>query len=245
MNNPTLELLRSHRSIRRYNPEPVPDSAIRAAIEAGQMASTSSAVQPASVIVVKDRSVRQRLAELCGPQEKVADVGAFLIFLADSRRHRLACQRDGFEYDQQLEAFLVSVIDTSLMAEKAVIAFEAMGYGICYIGGLRTRIAEVDELLNLPEGVYPLFGLCVGVPDEEPSARPRLPVEAVLFEDRYPSDDEVLKVMAEYDDSYRTYLADRGAKSIEGWSERMAKKYAKPARTDLGAYYKSKGAGLD
>ena len=245
MNSPTLELLRSHRSIRRYKPEPVPDSAIRAAVEAGQMASTSSSVQPTSVIVVKDHRKRERLAELCGPQRDVAEAGAFLVFLADTRRHRLACERDGLTYDTRLEAFMVSIIDTALMAEKTVIAFEAMGYGICYIGGLRTRTSEVDELLDLPEGVYPLFGLCVGVPDEQPSKRPRLPVEAVLFEDRYPDDDKLLNIMSEYDEQYCQYLKQRGAKTIEGWSERMAKKFAKPERADLAAYYRGKGARLD
>jgi FMN reductase (NADPH) len=124
------------------------------------------------------------------------------------------------------------------------IAFESMGYGICYIGGLRNNLRAVDELLGLPEGIYPLFGLCVGVPDQEPGQRPRLPIEAVLFENAYPTEPEMLEKLAGYDDRYEQYLAERGAPPAR-WSEIMGKKYAVPSRTDLAAYYRSKGARLD
>ena len=42
-------------------------------------------------------------------------------------------------------------------------ALEAMGYGICYVGALRNRLPDVDALLKLPPGVFPLFAMSVGV----------------------------------------------------------------------------------
>ena len=74
----------------------------------------------------------------------------------------------------RLEAFLVAVVDASLFAQNLCIAFESLGYGICYIGGLRNRLDEVDGLLELPHGVYPLYGLCVGRPAEDPVPRGHL-----------------------------------------------------------------------
>ena len=242
--NQTIELLMSHRTIRAFKDESVPDGHVRAAVEAGQMASTSSAVQAYCLIRVRDGAKRARIAELCGPQPKVAESGAFFVVCGDTRRHRLASARDGNTYDQKLEAFLVAAIDASLFAEKMVIAFESMGYGICYIGGLRNHIDGVDELLGLPEGVYPLYGLCVGVPAEEPGPRPRLPVSNVLFEETYPSDETMLAELAEYDAGYTAYMTERGAKNTAGWSERMGAKYATPERTHLGPYYQKKGADL-
>ncbi|CAM5624427.1 FMN reductase (NADPH) OS=Lysinibacillus sphaericus OX=1421 GN=nfrA1 PE=3 SV=1 [Lysinibacillus sphaericus] len=44
-----------------------------------------------------------------------------------------------------------------------MIAAESMGYGICYIGGVRNKPEEISELLNLPDYVFPLFGLTIGV----------------------------------------------------------------------------------
>lgn len=242
---PMLDILLSHRSIRTFKPDPLPDEAVRVAVQAGQMASTSSAVQAYCLIRVRDTGNRKAIADLCGPQEKVATSGAFFVVCGDTRRHRVAAARDGKAYDQRLESFLVAAIDASLFAEKMVIAFEAMGYGICYIGGLRNNIEEVDALLGLPDGVYPLYGLCVGVPDESPSVRPRLPVDSVLFEERYPSDEAVRDQLAEYDAGYVEYLKARGVESPVPWSEQRSHAYAEPKRTHLAAYYTRKGARLE
>jgi len=107
-----------------------------------------------------------------------------------------------------------------------------MGYGICYIGGLRNNLPAIDRLLEIPEGVYPLYGLCVGIPREQPAARPRLPVRGVLCEDRYPDDEQILRAIDEYDDS------------APGWAARMTRKFTEPRRTDLGPYYRAKGANF-
>lgn len=243
--NPTIDLLMSHRTIRAFKDVPVSDEHVSLAVRAGQMASTSSAVQAYCLIRVRSAESRAQIAEWCGPQDKVKDSGAFFVVCGDSRRHRLACERDGLSYDQRLEAFLVAAIDASLFAEKMVIAFESLGYGICYIGGLRNNVQQVDELLGLPEGVYPLYGLCVGVPAEDPVTRPRLPASSVLFEERYPDDEQVLAELESYDETYSQYLKERGAAKTDGWSSRMAQSFARVSRPHLAGFYESKSGRLD
>lgn len=242
MNN-TIDLLLRHRSIRTFADKPVPPGDIRKAVVAGQAASTSSAVQACSLLQVTRPEERAKLVALTGGQAKVASCGAFFVICGDVRRHRLLCERAAAAYDARLEAFLVATIDASLFAQNLVIAFESMGYGICYIGGLRNKLSEVDALLALPHGVYPLYGLCVGVPAEAPNARPRLPVEAVFFEDRYPTDEEMLAKVDVYDDTYRAYRLEQAGKARD-WSSSMARKFAQPARTDVADFYRSKGADL-
>ncbi len=245
--NPTLDLIHQHRSIRTYKPQPVPDEHIRQAISAGQAASTSSAIQAYCTLHVTDTDKLDKLAELCGPQDKVKQCGAFLIICADTRRHRLMTQRAGSLYDAKCEAFLLAVIDASLFAQNMVLAFESMNYGVCYIGGLRIDLPAVDKILAVPQGIYPLFGLCVGVPDESPSERPRLDVDAVLYKDIWPDDNAVFNMIDQYDGVYRDYLSERGVKPetvARGWSGPMAHKFAQPRRPEVGAYYRSKGADL-
>jgi len=241
--NPTIEQMLAHRSIRAYADDPIPRDDIETAVRAGQMAATSSAVQAYCVIRVAEPSARRRIAELTGPQEKVRLAPEFFVICGDSRRHRLVGEREGRAYDTRLEAFLVAVIDASLFAQNMALAFESMGYGCCYIGGLRNDLPEVDRVLELPEGVYPLYGLCVGRPAQDPGARPRLSVEGVLFEDRYPSDEQILRVIDEYDSAYEAYLRERGAEPAP-WSARMATLHAEPRRTVLAEYYRGKGAVL-
>lgn len=242
--NETIDVLFRHRSIRRFTADEVPDDALRTAVRAGQAASTSSAVQAYCAIRIRDPERRRRLVELTGGQEKVASCGAFLAICGDLRRHRLAAKLHGRPHELNLEAFLLAVIDATLFAQNLVIALESMGYGICYIGGLRNRPFELDELLQLPDGVLPLYGLCIGRAAESPAMRPRLPLEAVLFDERYPDDTTMLHHMAEYDRAYEAYLRDRGA-TPRGWSAIMATKFAAPERMDLADYYTSKGARFD
>src|SRR5690606_17069314 len=122
--------------------------------------------------------------------------------------------------------------------------FESMGYGTCYIGGLRNDLDAVNEVLGLPAGVFPVYGLCVGVPDEQPLARPRLSPTAVLHENSYPSDERVLDEIGAYDTVYEAYLEQRGARPGT-WTTAMLRKFEHVARPALAAFYKSQGARLD
>ena len=61
------------------------------------------------------------------------------------------------------------------MAENALVAAESMGLGGLFVGGIRNNPQGVTDLLDLPQHVIPLFGMCIGVPDQDPTLRPRLP----------------------------------------------------------------------
>ncbi|KAA0214672.1 MAG: NADPH-dependent oxidoreductase [Leptolyngbya sp. PLA3] len=239
--NEVIKLLLSHRSIRRFADQVIPEQHVEACVRAGQMASTSSAVQAYACIRIKDPGRRRALADLAGPQEKVSRAPEFFVICGDARRHRLLCERAGVDYDQRMEGFLISVIDATLFAQNMVIAFESLGYGVCYTGGIRNDLPGVGRVLGLPQGVYPLYGLCVGVPAEIPAPRPRLPTEAVLFDDGYPTDEDVLASIDRFDATYRDYLAKRGA-TARGWGESIIEKMGHASRVSVGPYYRDQGA---
>ncbi|MFI4896739.1 MAG: NADPH-dependent oxidoreductase [Phycisphaerales bacterium JB059] len=246
--NPIIEQMHAHRSVRRYTEEPVEHEHLLEAVRAGQGAATSSAVQAYCAIRVTSPETRRAIAQLAGPQEKIELAPEFLVVCADTRRRRLICARDGIVYNQRLEAFLVGAIDASLFAQNMTLALESMGYGTCYIGGIRNDIRRLDELLGLPEGVYPLFGLCVGRPAETPAPRPRLDVGAILFDDAYPDDETVNAQTEAYDEAYRAYLRQRGAPPEQvdrSWSRAVSARLGTPSRVELGAYYTDKGACFD
>ncbi|MCH2132715.1 MAG: oxygen-insensitive NADPH nitroreductase [Phycisphaerales bacterium] len=242
--NDTIDLMMRHRSIRQFTDEPVSEDHVQQAVAAGQMASTSAAIQSYCVIRVQDMERRKTLVGLTGDQTKVARCGAFFVICGDVRRHRLIGQRDGMPYDTQCEAFLLAVVDATLFAQNMVLAFESMGYGICYIGGLRNNLADVSALLSMPEGLYPLFGLCVGRPAQDPMIRPRLPQQSVLFDDAYPDDDAMLAEIEAYDATMLDYFRQRGA-GDRTWSVETASKFQQPRRVDIGPYYRRQGANLD
>jgi len=240
--NPTLETMKAHRTIRRYRAAPIADEVVASAVRAAQQAATSSNVQAYALIRVRDAARRSDLAELCSGQAQVRDAGAFFVVCGDQRRHRLAARAAGRPYEPNLETFLLAVIDASLFAQNLVLAFESQGYGTCYIGALRNRVPEVDRLLSLPPDVFPLYGLCVGAPDEEPAVRPRLPLDAVLLEEGYPDDESMLARIASYDDTMSAYYAAARGKPGYDWSGGVTRKFAQRSRECLFDYYRGKGA---
>ncbi|MEC0249324.1 oxygen-insensitive NADPH nitroreductase [Paenibacillus chitinolyticus] len=243
--NSVIDLLTRHRSIRKFKPDPIPGDQLRAIIASAQMASTSSSVQAYTIIAATDPALKKELARLAGNQAYVEQCGLFLVFCADLNRLRKATEQSGEVFHQNTESFLVASMDAALAAQNAAIAAESLGLGICYIGGIRNNPDGVAEALKLPELVYPVFGMCVGVPDQEPSLRPRLPQTAVLHENGYQgerSDEGVRR----YDETTRKYYEERtGGKQSITWSRSMADKYRQPVRAHLKPFLEKQGFKLE
>ncbi len=218
--NPTIELLKSHRSIRKFTDQPVSRALLEELIRAGQGAATSSHVQAYSVIHVKNPENREAIAELAGGQGYVASCGAFLMFCADMKRPTEAAERTGARVVRGMtEQLLVASVDTALMAQNVAVAAESEGLGICYIGGVRNNPEPISDLLGLPDHVFPVFGMCLGYPDHQPDVKPRLPVEAILKEDTYTDDREQVEA---FDATMHAYYQSRkGGNKESNWSSNL------------------------
>ena len=239
--NRVIDSLIAHRSIRRFSSEPVDEQDLRRAVRAGQQASTSSNIQAYCLIRIRDARRRKRLVELTGGQKKVADCGAFLVVCGDTRRHRLIARRAGKPHASNLESFMLAVIDASLFAQNMVVALESLGYGTCYVGGLRNDLPAVHEVLGTPEGVWPIFGLCIGRPAKIPECRPRLDTDAVLFEETYPSDEAMIDSIDEYDGRMAAWYRRQGIET-PGWTARLEGHFEERRRTRNARWYRQAGA---
>jgi nitroreductase len=71
-----------------------------------------------------------------------------------------------------------------------VIAAESLGLGSCFLGAAPYYAGETIENYKLPLRVFPLVGLAMGYPAENPPPRPRYPFDFALFEDEYSQFDE-------------------------------------------------------
>jgi len=240
--NETIELLKNHRSIRKFTARKVEQELVETIIEAGQCAATSSFIQGCTVIQVSNPRSREKLYRYAAEQPYVKEAPVFLVFCADMQRHQRACDmhdspmRSGFA-----EQFLTASVDCALFAQNVMIAAESAGLGGCYIGAIRNRIAAVDELLNLPELVYPVFGMCLGYPDQAPDIKPRLPLSLVLKQECY-DDSPDLPIVEEYDSLVRQYYSRRTGGVLEkSWSEQISDMLVKEARPHMLGYLQSKG----
>ncbi len=243
--NPVIEQLKNHRSIRKFSDRPIAPELLRSLIEAGQCAATSSHIQACSVIRVTDPEKREQLAELAGGQKYVASCAEFLVFCADMKRPTDAAERAGAEVTRGMtEQLLVATVDTALMAQNVAIAAESEGLGICYIGGIRNNPGEVSQLLGLPTHVYPVFGMCLGYPDQNPEIKPRLPVEAVLFENEYDASRQQALVQ-QFDEAMNEYyLARTDGNKDTDWSRQLAPLFSGKLRPHMREFLKKQGFEL-
>ncbi|MCB0991287.1 MAG: oxygen-insensitive NADPH nitroreductase [Acidimicrobiales bacterium] len=237
-----ISLLKSHRSIRKFTDEPVSDEMVADIISAGLSAATSSNLQGTTVIRVRDPQTRAAIAEVAGGQAYVETAGAFFVWCADLHRSAVACEMAGGDFHPGVtEHFIIATVDCALAAQNAVVAAESLGLGICYIGGIRNDPAKVTELLELPQQVYPLFGLCIGWPDQDPALKPRLPLSVTLKEERYDESADREGIEA-YDEQMRAYYLERtGGKLDRVWSADMSALLGKESRPHMRGFLEGQG----
>ncbi|GAA6755037.1 NAD(P)H nitroreductase [Thermus sp. 2.9] len=181
-----LEVLARRRSTRRFKPEPIPEEDLEKLLFALQRAPTDASAQLYSVIRLRDPALRDEIARLSGEQEHIRQAAEFFVLLADVHRlERLLAHRGQAMAPWPRTALHFAILDAGLSGAYLALTAEALGYGVCFIGGVLNGIEALVDLLGLPPGVLPVAGLAVGVPDEEGPPRPRLPRRLVVHEDRY------------------------------------------------------------
>src|SRR5690606_28965361 len=157
---------------------PISDDKLKELLHAAHNAASSHIVQAYAVIQVKDPANIEELYKLSNNERQFQTAALSSLFCADLKRGQNADQlHDKDIVVNTVEDFLVATIDTALLARNFVVAAESEGYGICYIGGVRNNPKEISELFELPDYVIPLFGMTVGVPDQENEVKPRMPVD--------------------------------------------------------------------
>lgn len=199
--NPTIELMLNRKSIRKYTDRKPSDETIETVVRAGQQA--PFAYQFCSVLLTRKRKKIPSKAPLL-----------FTICLDAHKFERIMEKRDWRIKSCDLSILLFGLQDAILMAENMVIAAESLGMGSCFLGYPPYAADKIAAEYKLPPRVYPIVGLAMGYPAENPPPRPRYPLRYTLFEDRYPelTDDMVEEAMQVMDDGYRAQDYYKGAR---------------------------------
>jgi nitroreductase/FMN reductase [NAD(P)H] len=248
------ELVRmaEHRSHRKFAGRPVEPALLRLLFACAFSAPSKSDLQQADIVHVADRAKVKAIADGIPDMPWIADAPVFLVFLANNRRLRQIGAWRGKPFaNDHLDHFLNAAVDAALVMMSFIRAAEAVGLGACPVSHVRNHPHELARLLALPDGVFPVAGLCVGYPAEPGRLSPRLPLEVTVHVDRYDETGTREKIDA-YDRRrhalapYRKQrYADRYANvDFYGWSEDKARQYSDPERADFGAFIRSKGFNL-
>jgi len=241
-----------HRSHRRYAQRPVQPELLQVLFACAFSAPSKSDLQQADVIHVGDTARRKAIVETIPDMPWIMDAPVFLIFCANNRRIRQIGEWRGKPFvNEHLDHFMNAAVDAGLVMMNFIRAAEAAGLGTCPISAVRNRVETVSGVLELPQGVYPVAGLCVGYPAEGGRITPRLPLNVTVHQDRY-NESALREKIDAYDQRRHAVLPYRRQRNIErfgeasfyGWSEDKARQYAVPERTDFGAFIRKQGFSL-
>jgi len=216
--NETMRLLLERASLRMFADEKIPHEVLNLILDAGNHAPTGGNLQPYSIIKIEDETNRQKLADWC-EQDFIGKAPVDLLFCIDLHRNERWAQLEvaPFSANRAFRHFWISFQDTVIAAQNICTAADAMGLGTVYIGTVMEFFTEIKEMLELPNGVFPVVLVCMGYPKSTPRQRKKLGVDVIVHSEKYHElDDEEL--LASFDRKYegqRVGITDERLETIE------------------------------
>lgn len=241
----TSELILNHRSIRSYTSEVIPEERMDEIIRGAMQAPNSINGQCLSLVQINDPDIKKELIKIASNQTWIGDASHFFIFCMDFYKAGYAGKKHEktLLMPDQTEAVMLGSLDVGLAMGNAIAIAESYGYGTCPIGAIRNNPREIVKLLKLPEYVYPVAGLVVGVRAEESAVKPRMPKDVFLHQDTYRTD--IHKQLDDYDQEMTDYMDKRtGGKSKRNWSETVSTAFSQVKHPDVTPVLKEQGFGL-
>jgi nitroreductase/FMN reductase [NAD(P)H] len=242
--DPILLEMVGHRTVRAYLDQAIAPEILRLVCASALSAPSKSDLQQADIIVVSDPELRRAIAALIPEMPWIGRAPAFLVVCGNNRRQRAIADLHAEPFpNDHLDPFFNATVDAGLVLAQLLRAAGAVGLGTCPISVIRDHAERLSELLELPEFVFPVAGLCLGYPAEERSISPRLDLALTLHEDHY--DESRWRENLEAYDTRREALHRTWGQQGYRWSKAKAKQYSTPQRADFGAFVRGKGFRLE
>jgi len=243
------------KSCRKFKKSKVPKEILISLIASAQAAPSKSNLQQYSILLMKNKEIKNKLSKLLGKTAWALEAPLFFLFLADIRRNQIITEYKGYEYkNNSIDYFMNAVIDASLAMQNFINSAEEFGLGICPISMVRNHLEEFKKMCHLPKGVFPIAGLSVGWPDENNEVSIRLPMKVVFHENFY-NDKDMLKQIDQYDKtiervqpipkSKQRHVNVYGFNKKNTWSENISRQMSLPERKEFKKWLKSHGFNLD
>jgi nitroreductase len=207
--NDLLELMKTRRSIRRYQDRDVPDELLEKIMEAGRWAPSGDNGQPWRFIVVRDLETKKALS-------RIATEGSGRRFTAEYFTGRLDERFEGLKDEKKkarayeklrsgaVSSFLIAApviivvcayldvwdvpYDVAMATQNMQLMAHALGLGTCVVVAPVCDIideVETAQLLKIPHGYKVALPLAVGYPAESPGPRPRWALADIVYYEEF------------------------------------------------------------
>lgn len=173
-------------TIRKYSKRDIDDELLRNLIDEAQHTQTMGNLQLYSVVVTRDEEMKKRLAPAHFNQSMVTEAPVVLTICADFHRTVRWCEeRQAIPGYDNFLSFMNAATDALLFTQTLCNLAEEAGLGYCFLGTTVYMPQQIIDILELPKLVMPVATITLGWPDEDIHISDRLPVEAIMHNEKY------------------------------------------------------------
>ena len=166
------EAIQTRKSVRSFLAKEVPEEKIERVLEAARVAPSANNRQEWRFIVVRDESVREKLAEVALAQKFVAEAPVVFVCCAETDEHKMRGGQMSYP------------IDIAIAVDHMTLAAVQEDLGTCWIGAFDE--GAVKSLLGIPKGVRVVALLPMGYPaDPGTVKKSRLPMDRLVRRERW------------------------------------------------------------
>lgn len=246
--NKMIERQKEHRTIREFKEDIISDEILEQLFEVGRRTATSTGIQASSIIRITDKAIKEEIAKVC-KQEYVTRVPELFIFIVDNyRNNQIAKEKNCSDVgSQDMDRFFSAFTDACITAQNMVNAAEAMELGTVYFGSILNYPEKICEILNLPSLTFPVVGLGIGYPNQNPQIKPKMDMKLRVFENGYKIFENYLEEINEYDEEMQNYYDLRDAsRRVDSFSDQIVVRLSQenPKRQDILNSIKKQGFDL-
>jgi nitroreductase len=177
----TIEAIKARRSIRQYKDTPVTDEQLKTVLEAVQWAPSWANTQCWEIVVVRDASVKEKLAGTLSPGNPSTDA------VKNAPIVLVACAQKGKSGYYKGKAITSKgdwlMFDMGLAVQNLCLAAQSIGLGTVQIGAFIPEDAE--KILGVPDDATVVVIVPLGVPAADSKAPKRREIEEFVHNDKY------------------------------------------------------------
>ena len=165
-----LEAIKNRFSVRKYLPKPVSEDDLNTILEAARFSQSAKNLQDWRFIVVREESMRQKLAVAAKGQQFVQEAPVVIACCGIGTDYVMTCGQHSYS------------IDVAIAMENMALAAHELGLGTCWLGAFYED--QVKDLLMIPKEDVRVVGLLtIGYPAVQSPPKNRMPLDkTVSFE---------------------------------------------------------------
>lgn len=204
-----LERMKERKSIRDYTDQKVSEEDLKLILECGRFAPSGEDAQPTRYIVVRDQKSKEFLAQISKNGSGRRFTGEFLSKQMQARFTALQDPEKRKKIFKKLtsgsvsafvsQADLILIVcgkknvwdtpyDTSAAIENILLAVSDLKLGSCWVIApvidVRDEI-KIKEYFNIPDDLKIVSIFPIGYPSRIPNVRPRIPLEELVYREKY------------------------------------------------------------